>query len=118
MFKYRLLSYDDGKEYDESGVVARGKTFSEAMSVIEDYYGDTLMEVELKWLDMEGDLIPEADLEEIFAEKIEKKVQEKMFKEMIKLDHNVTASYPTEKARDVCNCVDTPITSFTYGSIN
>lgn len=118
MFKYRVLSYDGGKEYDESGVVARGQTFSEAMSVIEDYYGDTLMKVELKWLDMEGDLIPEADLEEIFAEKIEKKVQEKMFKEIIKVDQNNTGLQPAEKARSACNCVETPIASFTYGTMN
>lgn len=118
MFKYRVLSYDGGKEYDESGVVARGQTFEQAMAVVESYYGDTLVKAELEWIDMEGDLIPEADLEEIFAEKIEKKVQEKMLKEIIKVDHNNTGLQPAEKARSACNCVETPIASFTYGTMN
>lgn len=118
MFKYRVLSYDNGKEYDESGVVTRGQTFEQAMAVVESYYGDTLVKAELEWIDIEGDLIPETDVEEIFAEKIEKKVQERMSKEIIKVTHYDTGLQSAEKARSACNCVETPISSFTYGTMN
>lgn len=116
MLKFKVKIYENDKESYETGVVD-GLNFSDAMRNLEDYYGETILEAELKWTDIEGDVITEVEAEEIFAELIERKVQERMLKEMIKVGHN-TALQPAEKARSVCNCVETPIASFTYGSIN
>lgn len=112
MLKFKVKIYEDGKELYETGVVD-GLNFSEAMSNLEDYYGETILEADLKWIDIEGDVITEFEAEEIFAELIERKAEEKA-----KQKWNNFYGSPMVKPSGSCNCKEEPITSFSYNTIS
>lgn len=113
MLKFKVKYFENDKELCETGVV-RGLDFSEAMSNLEDYYGDEIVEVELKWTNIEGDVITEIEAEEIFAELIDRKVEEKVKEKL----NSFYDSFPTVKPSGSCNCKEEPIASFSYGTIN
>lgn len=112
MLKFKVKFFENDKESYETGVV-KGLNFSEAMSNLEDYYGDEIVEVELKWTNIEGDVITEVEAEEIFAELIERKAEEKA-KEKLNSFYDLS----TVKPSGSCNCKEEPIVSFSYGTIN
>ena len=112
MLKFKVKIFEDGKELYETGVVD-GLNFSEAMSNLEDYYGETILEAGLKWINIEGDVITEVDVEEIFAELIDRKAEEKAKQKL-----NSFYGSPMVKPSGSCNCKEEPIASFSYGSTN
>ena len=112
MLKFKVKFYENDKELCETGVV-KGRDFSEAMNYLEDYYGETIDAVSLKWIDIEGDVITETEAEEIFAELIERKAEEKA-KEKLNSFYDLS----TVKPSGSCNCKEEPIASFSYGTIN
>lgn len=112
MLKFKVKYFENDKELCETGVV-KGLNFSEAMSNLEDYYGDEIVEVELKWTNIEGDVITEVEAEEIFAELIERKAEEKA-KEKLNSFYDLS----TVKPSGSCNCKEEPIVSFSYGTMN
>lgn len=112
MLKFKVKYFENDKELCETGIV-KGLNFSEAMSNLEDYYGDEIVEVELKWTNIEGDVITEVDAEEIFAELIERKAEEKA-KEKLNSFYSLSMVKPSGS----CNCSEEPIASFSYGTIN
>ena len=113
MLKFRVKIYENGKELYETGVVD-GLDFSKAMRNLEDYYGEAILEAELKWVDIEGDVITEADAEEVFAELIERKAEEKVKQKM----KSFYDSLQTIKPSGSCNCKEEPIISFSYDTTN
>ena len=112
MLKFKVKIYEDGKELYEAGIV-QGLDFSRAMSHLEDYYGEKILEADLKWIDIEGDVITEAEVEEIFAELIDRKAEEKA-----KQKWNSFYGSPMVKPSGSCNCKEEPITSFSYDTIS
>lgn len=112
MLKFKVKFFENDKELYETGVV-KGLNFSEAMSNLEDYYGEAIIEVGLEWIDIEGDVITETEAEEIFAELIERKAEEKA-KEKLNSFYDLSAVKPSGS----CNCKEEPIISFSYGSNN
>lgn len=113
MLKFKVKIFEDGKELYETGVVD-GLNFSRAMSNLEDYYGDEIVEVSLKWIDIEGDVITEVDVEEIFVELIERKAEEKAKQKTEALCNSLLTIKPSGS----CNCKEEPIVSFSYDTTN
>lgn len=113
MLKFKVKIFENDKESYETGVV-QGLNFSDAMRNLEDYYGDEIVEVGLEWTDIEGDVITEIEAEEIFAELIERKAEEKVKEKM----ESFYGLLPTVKPSGSCNCKEEPVVSFSYGTMN